>query len=237
MFDSERRGVLVSGGKPWSVERLCHALSGDPEANRRAIAELMEAEVLKRDALGCLFSSRMLKDEKVRLARSLAGLQPKRKAKAEILPKQNRSKTEAAVENENEEEEEEEKGVRGGQAMLALPGGGDGDDPPVYKPSKGEPDANGKPRERRPLWDWAACHGYGGLDAKRTKAQAKELGAMERDLVALGATPADCDARWDILARLWKVPPTVRSLIKHWHECVDHQAEADRRIYGELIRA
>jgi hypothetical protein len=117
---------------------------------------------------------------------------------------------------------------------LALAGGGDGAE---SNSSETPNSSNGKPRERRPLWDWAACHGYGGLDAKRTKAQAKELGAMERDLVALDATPTDCDARWDILARLWKVPPTVRSLIKHWHECIDQQAENDRRIYGEPIRA
>jgi hypothetical protein len=72
-FECEKRGVLKTGGVPWSVEEIAHAMGGDKDVNIKAIEELLRLKVLKKDRKNTIFQSRMCKDEKLRKVRQDAG--------------------------------------------------------------------------------------------------------------------------------------------------------------------
>lgn len=68
MFDSEERGVLVSGGTPWTDEQIARATRGEYLTNLRDIAELLDMGVAFRDNRGAIFCKRMVRDEQERIA-------------------------------------------------------------------------------------------------------------------------------------------------------------------------
>lgn len=72
-FDCEKRGMLLSGKTPWTIEEIAHAIGGDKSKNVTAIEELLNKKVLKKDKKGVIFSSRMVKDEKLSKVRREAG--------------------------------------------------------------------------------------------------------------------------------------------------------------------
>ena len=63
MFYSEERGVLISGGKPWTDEEVAAAVRGEYMTNLRDIAELLDKGVAYRDSRGAIFCKRMVRDE------------------------------------------------------------------------------------------------------------------------------------------------------------------------------
>jgi hypothetical protein len=73
-FQCEKKGKLMTDGKPWSMDDICMAIGGDFSVTRAAVEELLTKNVLKKDKKGCIFSSRMVKDEQLRKVRRDAGL-------------------------------------------------------------------------------------------------------------------------------------------------------------------
>lgn len=72
-FECEKRGVLGTDGKAWSIEEIAFAIGGDKQVNIDAIKELLELNVLKKNKKNFIFSSRMVKDSKVLEARRQGG--------------------------------------------------------------------------------------------------------------------------------------------------------------------
>lgn len=72
-FECEKRGVLGTDGKPWTIEEIAFAMGGDKQVNIDAIKELLELNVLKKNKKNFIFSSRMVKDSKVLEARRKGG--------------------------------------------------------------------------------------------------------------------------------------------------------------------
>ena len=66
MFKCDERGVLASGGVPWSDDEIAAAIGGDIAANVSCIGELLAKGVAKRDKRGAIFSGRMVRDEQER---------------------------------------------------------------------------------------------------------------------------------------------------------------------------
>lgn len=73
MFQSKERGVLISGGRPWSAKELAESVGGNTDVAARAITELLEQGVLKKRSDGAIYSARMVKDEEVRKKRAAGG--------------------------------------------------------------------------------------------------------------------------------------------------------------------
>lgn len=73
MFESEERGVLASGGTPWSDDEVAAAIAGREEVVLAGIRELCEKRVVSRDQRGALLSRRMVRDEAIRRVRAIAG--------------------------------------------------------------------------------------------------------------------------------------------------------------------
>jgi hypothetical protein len=73
-FECEKRGVLKTGSHAWSVGEIARAMRGDTAENEKAVRELLEHKVLKKDRKRAIYSSRMCKDEKLRKVRREAGL-------------------------------------------------------------------------------------------------------------------------------------------------------------------
>lgn len=63
MFDCEERGVLISGGKPWTLSEITSNLRGNRTQNRRFLDELLTKNVLKRRPDSAVFSARMVRDD------------------------------------------------------------------------------------------------------------------------------------------------------------------------------
>lgn len=72
-FECDKRGVLATDGKPWTIEEIAHAMGGDKQINISAIEELLKLNVLKKNKKNFIFSSRMVKDAKVLDARKKGG--------------------------------------------------------------------------------------------------------------------------------------------------------------------
>jgi hypothetical protein len=72
-FECEKRGVLKTAGKAWSIDEIAMAIGGDFENNKSAIWELLDKKILKKDRKGAIFSQRMCRDEKIRKLRKEAG--------------------------------------------------------------------------------------------------------------------------------------------------------------------
>lgn len=91
MFECEDRGVLSTGGEPWSDEDIAAAAGGDISEGLSCIAELLRKGVAHRNQSGAIFSKRMVRDEQIRTERAKAGQKggSKTKAKAKQTHKQN----------------------------------------------------------------------------------------------------------------------------------------------------
>jgi hypothetical protein len=72
-FECEKRGLLKTGKHAWTIEEIAHAIGGDKIANISAIEELLTLKVLKKDKKNAIFSSRMVRDEKLSKVRRMAG--------------------------------------------------------------------------------------------------------------------------------------------------------------------
>jgi hypothetical protein len=88
-FECEKRGVLKTGNKPWSVEEIAHAMGGDKIENISAIEELLTLKVLKKDKKSAIFSARMVRDEKISKVRRDAGSKGGNPILVKQTPKQN----------------------------------------------------------------------------------------------------------------------------------------------------
>lgn len=73
MFECEDRGVLATGGEPWSDEDIAAASGGDISEGLSCISELLRKGVAHRNQSGAIFSKRMVRDEQVRQERIKAG--------------------------------------------------------------------------------------------------------------------------------------------------------------------
>jgi hypothetical protein len=72
-FQCEEKGKLITNGKPWLMDDICHAIGGDIKVTRASVKELLQKNVLKKDENGCIYSARMLRDESLRKVRREAG--------------------------------------------------------------------------------------------------------------------------------------------------------------------
>lgn len=72
-FECEKRGVLKTGKTAWTIEEIAHAMGGDKMRNISAIEELLTLKVLKKDRKNAIFSSRMVRDEKLSKVRRACG--------------------------------------------------------------------------------------------------------------------------------------------------------------------
>ena len=74
MFESGERGVLASGGVPWTDEEIVNAVGGDPSTTFFELAELVRKGVLsRRTSDSSLFSRRLVREEALRRTRSEVG--------------------------------------------------------------------------------------------------------------------------------------------------------------------
>lgn len=64
-FECDKRGFLATDGKPWTVEEIAFAIGGDKDVNISAIEELLKLKVLKKNKKNCIFSARMVRDERI----------------------------------------------------------------------------------------------------------------------------------------------------------------------------
>ncbi len=67
MWESEDRGRLISGGKPWTKEDIVKAVRGDPKGVLQNVTELVDAHVTEQDPSGAYICRRMVRDQKARL--------------------------------------------------------------------------------------------------------------------------------------------------------------------------
>ncbi len=126
MHQCDERGVLVTDGRPWAVDEIAAAIGGDKQAASLYVTELLEKGVARRSSAGAILSSRMVRDEAIRLERVKAGSLGGRPEK------QNESKTKAKhkakrKQKPEDEDEDEETGVteNGRGAGKPPPEGGD----------------------------------------------------------------------------------------------------------------
>lgn len=68
MFECADRGVLATGGEPWSDEDICAATGGDLSEGLACIAELLRKGAAFRNQSGAIFSKRVVRDEQTRRA-------------------------------------------------------------------------------------------------------------------------------------------------------------------------
>lgn len=73
MFECEDRGVLATGGEPWTDEDIAAASGGDISEGLSCISELLRKGVAHRNNSGAIFSKRMVRDEQTRKERIKAG--------------------------------------------------------------------------------------------------------------------------------------------------------------------
>jgi hypothetical protein len=66
MWESENRGVLVTGKVPWTLDEIAHAVRGQYHVVKACLKELLERGVLSKTASGAVFSRRMVRDEERR---------------------------------------------------------------------------------------------------------------------------------------------------------------------------
>ena len=73
MFDCDERGVLATAGIAWSDDDVACAIGGDKSDTLLRIMELLDKGVAKRNANGAILSARVVRDERLRVARSRSG--------------------------------------------------------------------------------------------------------------------------------------------------------------------
>lgn len=114
MYECEDRGVLSTGGKPWSDGDIAAAVCGDSAENLSCLHELLEKGVAHRNDSGAVYSRRMVRDEQVRRARASAGSKggSKSQAKRQAKPKQ----TLSVSDSDSSEGESAERGA----VILAI---------------------------------------------------------------------------------------------------------------------
>lgn len=83
MFECEDRGVLSTGGEPWSDEDIAAAVGGDHSEVLSCLRELLRKGVAHRNQSGAIFSRRLVRDEKLRQQKILAGQKGGSKTQAE----------------------------------------------------------------------------------------------------------------------------------------------------------
>ena len=66
MFECEDRGILASGGVPWTKEEISAAIGGDHAENLACIEELLRKGVVSLTKLGAISNRRMVRDEEMR---------------------------------------------------------------------------------------------------------------------------------------------------------------------------
>lgn len=66
MFECEDRGVLATGGVPWTDEEIAAASTGDISEGLSCVTELLRKGVAYRNQAGAIFCKRMARDEKER---------------------------------------------------------------------------------------------------------------------------------------------------------------------------
>lgn len=66
MFECEQRGVLATGGSPWSRTDVAQAVGGNGDVTLRCIDELVAKGVCKVREDGALYSKRQVEDEEKR---------------------------------------------------------------------------------------------------------------------------------------------------------------------------
>lgn len=104
MAECEDRGVLASGGVPWSDEDIAAAVTGDPTENLVLLRELFDKGVPSRSKTGAVYSRRMVRDEEIRLKRADAGSKGGSKCQAnyEAKLKQTLSESESVSESSHQ---------------------------------------------------------------------------------------------------------------------------------------
>ena len=63
MFQCEQRGVLATGGEPWSEGEIARALPGHTAENLSGLQELLKNGVARKNEQGAIYSKRMVTDE------------------------------------------------------------------------------------------------------------------------------------------------------------------------------
>jgi hypothetical protein len=66
MFQCETRGVLASGGIPWTIDEIVSAVGGNADVTRRCIDELVAKRVCRLSESGAYSSKRMMEDHEIR---------------------------------------------------------------------------------------------------------------------------------------------------------------------------
>lgn len=66
MFECDERGVLASGGVPWTRDEIAAAVGGDPSCVHGALDELLRKGVASLSKLGAITNRRMVRDEEQR---------------------------------------------------------------------------------------------------------------------------------------------------------------------------
>ena len=75
MHDGAPYGHLTAGGQPIDARELARMIGGvTPRQVREALEELEKRQVFSRTAEGIIYSSRMVRDEKLRNARAAGGI-------------------------------------------------------------------------------------------------------------------------------------------------------------------
>lgn len=101
-------GVLSINGKPMVPAQIARMVGESPAAVVKLLGELEDAGVFSRDDQGCIFSRRMVKDERIRNVRADAGrlggnpnlLKQKDKQTGEQIPTPSSSSSSSSVEKE-----------------------------------------------------------------------------------------------------------------------------------------
>lgn len=68
MFECDERGVLATGGRPWTDEQVSAAIGGPQDATLDCIRRLLAMGVVSRNQAGAILSRRMVRDEQARCA-------------------------------------------------------------------------------------------------------------------------------------------------------------------------
>lgn len=111
MFECDERGVLASGGSPWTLEDIADAVGGAPDVALSCIKELVRKGVARRRSDGALFCARLVRDEEERRqGRGRVREFRKRKRNDDVTQKKR-----PCTEDEGEEEDSSRSGgsVRG----------------------------------------------------------------------------------------------------------------------------
>lgn len=104
MFDTDERGVLITGGTPWTIADVRRAAGCSAYQCQIFFKELKKKGVVAQRSDGAFFSRRMMRDERLRAVRAESGRK---------RWEQKRSKSEAnSLQIPEDEEEEEEKESR-----------------------------------------------------------------------------------------------------------------------------